>query len=175
MASVVTRLMRVDDAPELAAVLQAEREFMAPWEPARDDEFFTVATQSARLRLALEEYEQGRTLPLAIVDDGGGIVGNLTLSGIVRGAFMSANLGYWVRQSCNGRGLATAAVREALDVAFHGLGLHRVQAGTLPHNAGSQRVLAKNGFTRYGLAPRYLRIAGRWEDHVLYQRLSDDD
>jgi ribosomal-protein-alanine N-acetyltransferase len=175
MPSVGTRLLRFDDAPELTEILQAEREFMAPWEPARDDEFFTVAAQSPRLRLALEEYEQGRTLPLAIVDDGGGIVGNLALSGIIRGAFLSANLGYWVRQSCNGRGLATAAVPEALDVAFHGFGLHRVQAGTLPHNVGSQRVLAKSGFVEYGRAPRYLRIAGRWEDHVLYQRLSDDD
>ncbi len=49
-----------------------------------------------------------------------------------------------------------------------------MQAGTLPHNGRSQQVLAKNGFVRFGLAPRYLRIAGRWQDHVLYQRLSDD-
>jgi ribosomal-protein-alanine N-acetyltransferase len=170
----VTRLLRVDDARELAEVLVAERAFMAPWEPVRDDAFFTDAGQEARLRLALAEHEQGRTLPLAILDDRGALAGNVTLSGITRGAFLSADLGYWVRQSANGRGLATAAVREVLEVAFRGLGLHRVQAGTLPHNARSQQVLAKNGFVRYGLAPRYLCIAGRWQDHVLYQRLSDD-
>ncbi len=170
----VTRLLRVDDAGELAEVLRAERTFMAPWEPVRDDAYFTPAGQEARLRSALVEHEQGRTLPLAILDDGGALVGNVTLSGITRGAFLSADLGYWVRQAANGRGLATAAVREVLEVAFGGLGLHRVQAGTLPHNARSQQVLAKNGFVRYGLAPRYLNIAGRWQDHVLYQRLSDD-
>jgi ribosomal-protein-alanine N-acetyltransferase len=62
-------------------------------------------------------------------------------------------------------------VREVVRIAFDELGLHRVEAGTLVHDAGSQRVLERNGFTRYGLAPQYLRIAGRWQDHVLFQRL----
>ncbi len=174
MATRMTRLLRMDDAAELATVLRTEREFMAPWEPLRDEEFYTVAAQEARVRLLLQDHEQGRALPLVIVDDVGATVGQATLSGIVRGPFLSADLGYWVRQSCNGRGFATRAVREALDVAFGELGLHRVQAGTLPNNAASQRVLAKNGFVQYGFAPRYLSIAGRWQDHVLYQRLSDD-
>ena len=59
-------------------------------------------------------------------------------------------------------------------IAFTELGLHRVQAGTLLHNRGSQRVLERNGFTPIGVAPRYLHIAGRWQDHLLFQRLADD-
>jgi ribosomal-protein-alanine N-acetyltransferase len=54
-------------------------------------------------------------------------------------------------------------------VAFVELGLHRVQAGTLLHNVGSQRVLERNGFTRIGLAQDFLKIAGRWQDHILFQ------
>jgi ribosomal-protein-alanine N-acetyltransferase len=42
------------------------------------------------------------------------------------------------------------------------------------HNSASQRVLARNGFVQYGLAPRYLEIAGRWQDHLMFQRLRDD-
>lgn len=61
--------------------------------------------------------------------------------------------------------------RELLDVAFRDLGLHRVQAETLLHNVASQRVLARNGFVRYGTAPQYLRIAGRWQDHAMFQAL----
>ena len=49
-----------------------------------------------------------------------------------------------------------------------------MQAGTLLHNHASRRVLAKNGFTEIGVAPRYINIAGRWQDHVLHQRLVDD-
>ena len=51
------------------------------------------------------------------------------------------------------------------------LHLHRVEASTLVHNVGSQRVLAKAGFEPIGMAPRYLRVAGEWQDHNLYQTI----
>jgi ribosomal-protein-alanine N-acetyltransferase len=69
--------------------------------------------------------------------------------------------------------VATAAVGAAVRHAFEQLGLHRAEAGTLVHNVASQRVLERNGFTRFGMAPRYLRIAGKWQDHVLFQRLNE--
>lgn len=47
--------------------------------------------------------------------------------------------------------------------------VHRKEASTLLHNAGSQRVLLKAGFRQIGMAPRYLKIAGKWQDHNLYQ------
>lgn len=100
-----------------------------------------------------------------------GIQGLLTLSSIVRGAFQNAHVGYWISQAFQGRGLMTAAVASAVDIAKNGLGLHRLEAATLVHNAASQRVLEKNGFEAYGTARAYLRIAGRWQDHRMYQRL----
>ena len=71
-----------------------------------------------------------------------------------------------------GRGVATAAVAAAAELAYGTCGLHRLQAATLVHNLGSQRVLQRNGFTLIGLAPRYLQIAGRWQDHLLFQRVA---
>ena len=38
----------------------------------------------------------------------------------------------------------------------------------MPNNTGSQRVLEKTGYRKEGFAPRYLCIAGNWEDHILY-------
>ncbi|WP_308215262.1 GNAT family N-acetyltransferase [Pseudarthrobacter sulfonivorans] len=54
------------------------------------------------------------------------------------------------------------------------LGLHRLEASTLLHNVGSQRVLQKAGFRHIGMAPQYLRIAGKWQDHNLYQVILHD-
>ncbi|HOA88026.1 MAG TPA: hypothetical protein PKG79_01500 [Propioniciclava tarda] len=54
------------------------------------------------------------------------------------------------------------------------LRLHRLEAGTLVHNVASQKALLANGFERYGLAPKLVKIAGVWQDHVLYQALTDD-
>ena len=121
---------------------------------------------------SLTQYPQGVKVPHVIVRESGGIAGRIKLNNIVRGAFQSANVGYWVGATDNGRGLATAAVRDMVKLAFGQLGLHRVEAGTLLHNIRSQRVLERNGFVRFGVAPSYLKIAGKWQDHVLYQLLS---
>ena len=86
----------------------------------------------------------------------------------------SCAIGYWVDAARNGRGLATTAVGDILRFAFGELSLHRVEAATLVDNLASQRVLAKNGFERIGIARRFLRIGGDWRDHVLFQRLADD-
>ncbi|MFN8169194.1 MAG: GNAT family protein [Candidatus Nanopelagicales bacterium] len=169
----ITRPLAIDDVAELTALLVAQREFMAPWEPLRDDAYFTHDVQRRLVTESLVAQVDGRALEHVILD-GDAIVGRIRLAGIVRGAFQSTPMGYWVAREHNGRGLATAAVAEMLGIAFDELGLHRVQAETLEHNVASQRVLARNGFEPIGLAPAYLQIAGRWQDHVLWQRLADD-
>ncbi|GHJ53603.1 ribosomal-protein-alanine acetyltransferase [Nonomuraea sp. TT08I-71] len=165
----ITRLLDAEDAPALADVLRANREFLAPWEPIRSEDYFTADGQHAVIEADLQQYEQGTKLPHVILDDSGRVIGRITLSGIVRGPFQSCAMGYWVSGSHNGRGFATRAVREIVRVAFEDLGLHRVQAETLLHNVRSQRVLERNGFVRFGMAPEYLHIAGRWQDHAMFQ------
>ncbi|HEY0003117.1 MAG TPA: GNAT family protein [Actinoplanes sp.] len=169
--TVTTRLMAVTDAAELAALLKANREFLAPFEPARSPEYFTVNGQRMVIAEMLRQRATGSTVPHLIVEHDR-IVGRIVLSAIARGPFQSGSLGYWVAADVNGRGVASAAVAHLARLAFGELGLHRIEAGTLVHNLGSQRVLERNGFRRYGLAPRYLKIAGEWQDHVLFQLLN---
>jgi len=97
----------------------------------------------------------------------------VTVGGIQRGALRSAWVGYWVGSPFTGRGVCTAAVALVVVHMFTTAGLHRLEAGTLLDNHGSQRVLAKNGFERIGIARRYLLINGDWRDHVLFQRVAD--
>jgi [ribosomal protein S5]-alanine N-acetyltransferase len=165
----ITRLVTPGDAPALTELLRANRDFLAPWSPLRGPEYFTLDGQRAAIVAALASQQQGSGLPHVILNEAGQVAGRITLSGIVRGPFQSCSVGYWVGAADNGRGLATAAVRDIVRVAFTELGLHRVQAETLLHNIASQRVLEHAGFTRIGMAPAYLRIAGEWQDHLLYQ------
>lgn len=169
-----TRLLTAEDAPALAELVLRNRDFLAPWEPLRDDAFFTLDVQLRNIGSALAQHEEGTVVPLAILDETGAVAGRITLNGIVRAAFQSCSLGYWLSEDATGRGLATAAVREATGLAFGELGLHRVQAETLLGNVRSQRVLERTGFTRYGVAPAYLKIAGRWQDCVMHQLIAPD-
>ncbi len=154
------------DAEELATLYVANRGFLEPFEPARGDAWFTPAGQRERLAQPLNGWR------FAILD-GDAIAGTITVSDVVRGAFHSAHVGYWIDAARNGRGLATRAVADAVEFAFGDGGLHRVQAATLVDNHPSQRVLEKNGFEQIGLARRYLHIGGDWRDHILFQRVAD--
>lgn len=171
-AGVALRLVTPDDAPALAALVLANRDFLAPYEPERDDAYFTEEVQLRAVETALERYARGASVPLLVLEHDQ-VVGRLTVDDVVRGAFQSAHLGYWVSEHVGGRGVATAAVALAVRLATEELALHRLQADTLPDNARSQQVLLHNDFERIGYAPRYIRIAGRWRDHVLFQRLAE--
>jgi ribosomal-protein-alanine N-acetyltransferase len=164
----VIRPVRPEDAEELAALYLANRDFLAPFEPARPPEFFTADGQRKRLERQLAD----ETHPFAILD-GEAIAGSVNLFRIFRDGPASGVIGYWIDRARNGRGLATGAVGEILAYAFGALDLHRVEAATLVDNLPSQRVLEKNGFERIGLARRYLRINGAWRDFFLFQRVED--
>ena len=138
---------------------------MAPFDPVRPEEFFTLEAQT-------EVARNADGLKFAILDDGE-LAGVITLSNVVYDAFRSANLGYWVDAKRHGRGLATRAVAAVVEHAFAKLDLHRLQAGTLVDNVASQRVLEKNRFELIGLARNYLHIGGDWRDHLLFQRTAD--
>ena len=161
------RPLTLDDAAELLDVRVRNRAFLEPWEPLRDELFYTLPGQEVNVAAAVREREEGRGYPFAIALEGR-IVGAVNLNGIVHGVFRNAYLGYWVDEAVGGRGVATEAVRQTVTFAFGEGGLHRVQAAVMPRNAASLRVLEKAGFREEGLALRYLRIAGAWEDHRLY-------
>jgi [ribosomal protein S5]-alanine N-acetyltransferase len=161
------------DAGDVAALFAAQREHLAPWDPRREPGFYSRAGQCARLTAVERDREAGTAYRFLILE-GGELAGEVAITNVVRRAFQSANLGYWVAGERCGRGVATAAVAAISAFAFDELELHRLEAGTLLHNVASQIVLDRNGYIPFGLARAYLRIAGTWKDHVLFQRIGDE-
>jgi ribosomal-protein-alanine N-acetyltransferase len=167
------RALASSDAAALALAYRRNREHLAPWEPVRAAAFYTPEGQAAAVVDQL--LQVGRGLVAAwVLTHGDQVVGRINLNNIVLGVLRSGSLGYWVDAEHVQRGLATAAVEFACDQARQ-RGLHRVDAGTLLHNVASQRVLERCGFEVYGTAPKFLFIAGTWQDHRLYQRILHDD
>ncbi|AZN29593.1 N-acetyltransferase [Flaviflexus salsibiostraticola] len=164
------RLVTDADAEELTRLLVTSREFLAPFEPRREDSHFELEFQRQVITAKLAAYESGSGVPFVIVE-GGTIVGQLSLDRIEFGPYRSAEIGYWVAEHATGRGLATNSVAEALDVAESELGLSRIVAATLPDNEPSMKVLRRSGFVEFGRARSYMEIAGERRDHLMFERI----
>jgi [ribosomal protein S5]-alanine N-acetyltransferase len=166
---VFLRPLRAEDAPSLLELRLADRDFLADFEPHRQPSYFTRSGQAAEI--AADEVDDraggGHAFGIFQTEDER-LAGRVRLSNVVRGAWHNATLGYFVARSYSGRGVGTEAVDLTLGFAFEEARLHRVQAGVMPHNHASRRVLEKNGFRLEGRAERYLYIAGAWQDHDIY-------
>jgi ribosomal-protein-alanine N-acetyltransferase len=146
--------------------------------PLADADFFTVAAQREKLRYEAELYAQDRAIRFYLFHHPDRarrtIIGDLNLSNIVRGAFQSCFLGYKMAADATGKGYMTEAVVRTTHFAFADLHLHRIEANIMPRNVASRRVAEKAGFVEEGLARKYLKIKGVWEDHLHYVRLNPD-
>jgi ribosomal-protein-alanine N-acetyltransferase len=160
------RPLEPEDAPALLELRVRNRAFLEPWEPVRDESWYTLAAQQADIASGIEGARADRRYALGIFAPA--LVGRVALNEIVRGVFGNAYLGYFVDEAVNGRGYATEAVRQAVRFGFDEAGLHRVQAAVVPRNAASVRVLEKAGFREEGYAERYICINGVWEDHRIF-------
>ncbi len=112
-------------------------------------------------------------MPFAVTWDDE-LVGMLTVNGITWGSARWATMGYWISRSHAGRSITPTAVALVSDHLLTTTGLHRVEIAIRPENAASLRVVEKLGFTRIGVAPGFLHIAGQWRDHVVFQVLAED-
>lgn len=166
---VAIRPFEPHDAEALLDLRLRNRDFFAPYEPSSVVVAQTVTEQLARLEAERTEWESDRGYVFGIFTlDDGALVGRIALSHVTRGGWQNAVLGYYVDETANGKGYATDAARLAMWFAFDHAGLHRLQAGVMPRNQRSIRVLEKAGFRHEGLSPRYLEINGVWEDHELF-------
>lgn len=169
------RLAKPDDAEALWRYRTTNRDLLAPWEPLRDEAYYTPAHSRRTLEEWMLGVAQDRAYPILMFDpDEREVLGSFTFSNVVRGPFRACLLGYGLAAEHEGRGLMREALAPALGWAFDTLGLHRVMANYLPRNERSGRLLAALGFEREGLARRYLQIAGTWEDHVLTAKIAPD-
>lgn len=155
------------DEGEVLALNRASRAFHRGWvsPPTTPEQFARLLTRARRADCA-------GLLIRRVPDDA--ILGAVEISQIVRGAFLSAYLGYQIGAPYARQGYMTEALGLALAYAFRSLGLHRLEANIQPNNRASIGLVRHLGFTREGYSRRYLKIGGRWRDHERWAILVED-
>jgi ribosomal-protein-alanine N-acetyltransferase len=174
------RPLRLRDAASWSEMRVRNEDWLAPWEGRQPGQASTPwgerhspGSFAAMLRVLRHEAKAGRCLPFAVTYDGE-LAGQVTVSNVVRGAFQSASVGYWVDAQLAGRGVVPTALALVVDHCFTDVGLHRIEANVRPENAPSRRVLEKLGFRHEGLHPRFLYIDGEWRDHLSFAVTVED-
>ena len=171
----VLRAPVMADFPQWAELRDRSRQYLTPWEPIWPSDDLTRSGFRRRLRRYAEDIASDRAYPFLVFRESDhAMIGGVTLANVRRGIVQAGTIGYWVGEPFAHRGYMTHALRALLPTLFGELNLHRVEAACIPTNASSVRVLEKCGFTREGLARRYLCINGAWQDHLLFGLLNDD-
>lgn len=127
------------------------------------------------IRDSMAAWSEGRAYDFAIRsrDDGRTHLGNVSVWHTSRRE-QAGEIGYWVRTTATGQGIATEAAGRILQVAFEELELHRITLRIATGNAASERVAEKLGFLREGLLRKEVLVGGEWLDHSLWGMLEDE-
>jgi ribosomal-protein-alanine N-acetyltransferase len=168
---VTLRPLIAADFPGWREVRRRNVDWLTKWEPRPPEGYpndtADRAAFAARCGAREREWQLGTGYGFGIFVEGH-LAGEMNLSGVQRGPFQNAYVGYWIDQARAGQGLVPEAFVVAARFAFEQLGLHRLQVAIIPRNRASRRVVEKLGLRDEGLAVRYLAINGAWEDHIRY-------
>src|ERR1700749_2930024 len=146
---VFLRAPQFSDYPEWAALREASRDSLTPWEPTWPADDLTRASFRRRIKRYAEDQRADLAYAFFIFrKQDNFLFGGLTLANIRRGCAQAGSLGYWMGEAYARQGHMTAAVNAVIPFAFGTLRLHRVEAACIPGNAASVRLLEKTGFTR---------------------------
>ncbi len=168
---VVLRPLVAQDFIGWSEVRRRNGEWLTQWEPMRLSHHPDPETNrevfAARCGARERERLAGTQFAFGIFVDGA-FAGEINLNNVVRGAFQSATIGYWIDKSRAGRSLMSEAVVVLAQYAFEEMRLHRLEVCIIPRNDNSRRVMEKLDIRTEGVAERFLEINGVWEDHIRY-------
>jgi ribosomal-protein-serine acetyltransferase len=165
------RPLELDDAEELAALVDANRPYLAEWMPwARES---SVEGYRAYLEHVVAQAPPDEGFQAAVVDANGAICGAVGFHGVDWNN-RATSIGYWLAESEQGRGTMTEAVRALVDHAFREWHLNRVEIRVAVGNARSAGVPARLGFVQEGILRQVERHADGFKDNVVYSLLASE-
>jgi len=164
----VLKILDETQASLLYDYINQEKDFLAPWEPQRSEGYYSLETCQLRIREMRRDFLEDKGVVFCFLSPNEDkMIAYSNYSNIIRGVFQACNLGYSLRENEQGKGIMYEALSAGLEYIHKELHIDRIQASYMPRNAKSAAVLKKLGFDKEGVARDYLKINGRWEDHIL--------
>lgn len=169
------RMPRYADFDDWRRLRSESKAFLQPWEPTWSADDLTERSYRERVNRYEREYSTGSSISLFIFGRNDALMGGITIGNIRRGAAQTCMIGYWMGERFSGQGHMKAALKLTVHHIFNRLQLHRIEAACIPENERSIGLLESAGFQREGYMREYLKIDGKWRDHIMLARLPSDD
>lgn len=166
------RLLEPRHAQEVFDAIVANREHLAAWLP-----FAEATTQVGDTRSFIEgvlrSFGEGRgpgTFGIWYESEFVGIAGFHEVDRLAN----RTEIGYWLSEASQGKGIVTKSVRAMVDHAFFELGLNKLEIHMAPGNVRSQRIPERLGFTREGVIRQAINTGSGYHDRTVYGLLRSE-
>ena len=170
-ADLTLRPFHLNDSTNLYNAVRESLKELTPWMSWATDGY-TEMTAREYIMIARSRWEE-HTLYVFAITRGDDILGACTLSSI-HPIYHFCNLGYWVRTSCHGQGIAGRAAKLTARFAFEHLGLIRVEIVISVGNPASMRVAEKIGAHDEGILLNRMVVGKSIYDAHMYSLLPWD-
>lgn len=175
--NLILRLIHINEAEKLLDFELRNRNRFEKVSGTRSQDFYTLETRRNMIERSISAYANQSMIRFGIyLLDDETLIGSIALNDVIWSpALLCTYLGYMIDQDYQNKGYATEAIQVMCTYAFDTLHLHRIEAGVMPSNIASQKVLEKNGFIQEGLARKNVHINGAWQDHLIYALINPKD
>ncbi|MEZ9525101.1 GNAT family N-acetyltransferase [Enterovibrio norvegicus] len=146
-------------------IVSRDRDYLAQWLtwPVHAD---GIAFFEGFIRHSLHDYADGKSLTCAMLYQGA-VVGNISFNTISHD-LKKVQIGYWVCQNQQGKGIVSRCVKALVHIAFEKLGMEKVEISAATENAASRAVCERLGFTLEGVIRQAEKLDDRIVDHAVY-------
>lgn len=170
-AQLELRLLALGDAQRFFDLVGQNQEHIGAW-MFWINEAYSLDDARRHIRLALDRWKDNNGFEAGIWFNG-------ELAGAIYYSFIdwrhrNTELGYWLGESFQGRGIATKACRALTDYAFTALGLNRVEIRCMRENVRSRRIPERLGFVKEGVLRQVRWRLNHFDDHVVYGMLASE-
>lgn len=163
------------DAQRLFEYELNNKDFFIPTSFTRNDQYYTLERFRKNIESYSREIEEKSSIRFGIfLNSSHKLIGMIALNDILW-PLKTSYVGYSLDLNYTKQGYMFEALNLIIQYAFNDLKLHRLEAGVMPSNQASYKLLERCGFVREGLLRKNVHINGRWEDHYIYGLLNEND
>ena len=171
------RILNRNHAHMVLSFYMENQSVLEPWEPQRDNNFYTQSYQKASLTAESNLMSEGKLLRFWLFkkDHPEEIIGSICFQNMLREPYRSCSLGYKLDYRYQHHGYASEGLIKCIEIAFQEYQLHRIEAYIMENNVPSLNLIKRLGFQYEGLSYSYARIGGCWADHRRYVLINPTD